>query len=127
MFVLTSNYESYPTVINEALILNVPVVSHDIPSAHEMLTTGKASDIENLADANAAGTVAEPLADAKMLAGGDEVERMAEGIVVAQNGLITDVEHMADAIVAALSLTVDFFDENEEVRKRLEGELTVVR
>ena len=127
MFVLTSNYESYPTVINEALILNVPVVSNDIPSAHEMLTTGKASDIENLADANAAGTVAEPLADAKMLAGGDEVERMAEGIVVAQNGLITDVEHMADAIVAALSLTVDFFDENEEVRKRLEGELTVVR
>ena len=83
VFVLTSNYESYPTVINEVLILNVPVVSNDIPSAHEMLTPG--------------------------------------------NGLITDVEHMADASVAAQSLKVEFVDENEDVMKRLEGELTVVR
>lgn len=123
VFVMTSNYESYPTVINEALILNVPVVSNDIPSAHEMLTTGKASDIENLADANAAGTVAEPLADAKMLAGGDEVERTAEGIVVAQNGLISDIEHMADAIIAAQSLKVQFVGENAAVMKKLEGEI----
>ena len=83
VFVMTSNYESYPTVINEALILNVPVVSNDIPSAYEMLTPG--------------------------------------------NGLITDVEHMADAILAAQSLTVEFVDENEEVGKRLEGEIGTVK
>lgn len=83
VFVMTSNYESYPTVINEALILDVPVVSNDIPSAHEMLTPG--------------------------------------------NGLITDVEHMADAIVAAQSLKVEFVDENESVMKKLEGEWMVVR
>ena len=47
---------------------------------------------------------------------------IAEGILAAQNGLISDIEHMADAIVAARSLTIEFVDENEEVGKRLEGE-----
>lgn len=37
VFVLTSRYESYPTVINEALVLGVPVVARDIPSAYEMM------------------------------------------------------------------------------------------
>ena len=79
-----------------------------------MLATGKAFDIEHLADG-------------KMPAAGNEAEPLAEGIVVAQNGLISGIEHMADAILAARSLTVEFVDENEEVMKRLEGELTVVR
>ena len=95
VFVLTSNYESYPTVINEALILNVPVVSNDIPSAHEMLVTGKVSDIENLT---------------------------GHKILAAGNGLISDIDHIADAIIAAQSLKVEFVDENEAVMKKLEGE-----
>ena len=92
---MTSNYESYPTVINEALILNVPVVSNDIPSAHEMLVTGKVSDIENLT---------------------------GHKILAAGNGLISDIDHIADAIIAAQSLKVEFVDENEAVMKKLEGE-----
>lgn len=37
LFVLTSRYESYPTVINEALVLQTKVISVNIPSAYEML------------------------------------------------------------------------------------------
>lgn len=37
LFVLTSVYESYPTVINEAKALNIPIMANDIPPAHEML------------------------------------------------------------------------------------------
>ena len=42
-------------------------------------------------------------------------------ILAAGNGLISDIDHLADAIVAARSLIVEFVDENEKVR-RLEGE-----
>ena len=80
---VTSRFECYPTVVNEALCLGVPVVMNDIPVASEMLTPA--------------------------------------------NGIITDYDHFADAILAARSLTVEFVDENEEIGKRLEGELTVVR
>ena len=76
VFVLTSNYESYPTVINEALILGVPVVSNDIPSAHEML--------------------------------------------VPRSGIISDINHLAEAIVAAKLLKVEFVNENEVIVKQLE-------
>lgn len=37
LFALTSIYESYPTVINEALVLNIPIISNDIPSIYEMI------------------------------------------------------------------------------------------
>lgn len=37
LFVLTSVYESYPTVINEAKALDIPILANDIQSAHEML------------------------------------------------------------------------------------------
>jgi glycosyltransferase involved in cell wall biosynthesis len=37
LFALTSVYESYPTVINEALVLNIPIISNDIPPIYEML------------------------------------------------------------------------------------------
>jgi glycosyltransferase involved in cell wall biosynthesis len=40
LFVLTSVYESYPTVINEAKALNVPVLANQIPSAYEMVEEG---------------------------------------------------------------------------------------
>lgn len=42
LFVLTSVYESYPTVINEAKVLNIPIMANNIPPAHEMLQTDKA-------------------------------------------------------------------------------------
>lgn len=48
LFVLTSRYESYPTVVNEALILNVPVVSVNIPSAYEMIESGVNGEIVSL-------------------------------------------------------------------------------
>lgn len=38
MLVVTSISESYPTVINEAKILDIPVVSCDFPSANEILS-----------------------------------------------------------------------------------------
>ena len=76
VFVMTSNYESYPTVINEALILGVPVVSNDIPSAHEMLAPG--------------------------------------------NGMISDIDHLANAIVAAQSMKVQFVGENGEILRKLD-------
>lgn len=38
LFALTSRYESYPTVINEALALGTPIISTPIPPAFEMLT-----------------------------------------------------------------------------------------
>ncbi len=48
---------------------------------------------------------------------------MAEGkLRVTRNGLIFGIENFTDAILAARSLAVEFVDENEEVRKRLEGE-----
>ena len=37
LYALPSMYESYPTVINEALVLNIPIISNDIPSIHEMI------------------------------------------------------------------------------------------
>lgn len=37
LFALTSVYESYPTVINEAKVLECPILSVDIPPAYEML------------------------------------------------------------------------------------------
>ena len=40
LLVCTSRSESYPTVINEAKILHVPVVSTDYPSAHEVINDG---------------------------------------------------------------------------------------
>lgn len=51
LFVLTSVYESYPTVINEAKVLNVPIMANDIPPAHEMLQTDEAIivDIKGMA------------------------------------------------------------------------------
>lgn len=78
---VTSRFECYPTVVNEALCLGVPVVMNDIPVASEMLTPA--------------------------------------------NGIITDYDHFADAIIAARSLTVEFVDENEEIGKRLEGEFLI--
>ncbi len=42
LFALTSCYECYPTVINEALVLNIPIISNDIPSVREMLCGKKA-------------------------------------------------------------------------------------
>lgn len=40
MLVVTSISESYPTVINEAKILDIPVVSSDFPSVNEILSKG---------------------------------------------------------------------------------------
>lgn len=37
LFALTSVYESYPTVVNEALVLNIPIISNDIPPIYEMI------------------------------------------------------------------------------------------
>lgn len=51
LFVLTSVYESYPTVINEALVLGTPVISVDIPPVHEMLTDDKIFPLESMATA----------------------------------------------------------------------------
>lgn len=50
LYVLTSRYESYPTVVNEALILNVPVVSVNIPSAYEMIEQGVNGEIVAVED-----------------------------------------------------------------------------
>lgn len=76
---VTSRFECYPTVVNEALCLDVPVVMNDISVAPVMLTS--------------------------------------------ENGIITDYDHFADAIIAAQSLKVEFVDENESVMKKLEGEI----
>lgn len=53
LFVLTSLYESYPTVINEARVLGIPIVSVDIPPIFEMLNENEAviTSLENIADA----------------------------------------------------------------------------
>lgn len=53
LFVLTSLYESYPTVINEARVLGVPIVSVNIPPAYEMLNDHEAiiTPLENIASA----------------------------------------------------------------------------
>lgn len=53
LFVLTSLYESYPTVINEARILGVPIVTVDIKPALEMLGKDEAEivPVEKIADA----------------------------------------------------------------------------
>ena len=42
LYVLTSIYESYPTVINEARVLGVPILSNNIPPAYEMLSDSEA-------------------------------------------------------------------------------------
>ena len=51
LYALTSLYESYPTVINEALVLNIPIISNDIPSIYEMIdeTQGVIAPIEKWA------------------------------------------------------------------------------
>ncbi len=53
VFVLTSRYESYPTVINEATVLRVPIVANDIPCVREMLHDehGMIADLPHIADA----------------------------------------------------------------------------
>ncbi len=53
LFVLTSVYESYPTVINEAKALGIPIVAHDIPCVHEMMTghDGVATSLVNMHNA----------------------------------------------------------------------------
>lgn len=40
LFVLTSQYEGYPMVVNEALILGVPVVTTPYAAAHEQVQSG---------------------------------------------------------------------------------------
>ena len=51
LFALTSIYESFPTVINEALVLNIPIISNDIPSIYEMIdeTQGVIAPVEKWA------------------------------------------------------------------------------
>ena len=73
---VTSRFECYPTVVNEALSLGVPVVMNDIPVASEMLSP--------------------------------------------ENGIVTDYDHFAEAIIAAQSLKVEFVDENEMILQQLE-------
>lgn len=51
LFVLTSRYESYPTVINEALTLCTPVLAVDIPPAYEMLESCRIFSISKLSEA----------------------------------------------------------------------------
>ena len=51
LFVLTSRYESYPTVINEALVLDTPVISIDIPPVYEMLDSDRIYPLEKLPEA----------------------------------------------------------------------------
>lgn len=51
LFVLTSRYESYPTVINEALVLDTPIISIDIPPVHEMLDNKCIFTINSMAKA----------------------------------------------------------------------------
>lgn len=53
LFVLTSLYESYPTVINEARILGIPIVANSIPPIYEMLAEneGIITSIQNMAKA----------------------------------------------------------------------------
>jgi len=51
LFVLTSRYESYPTVINEALVLGTPILSIDIPPAHEMIDDSRIFSKDLLPDA----------------------------------------------------------------------------
>lgn len=47
LFVLTSLYESYPTVINEARVLQVPIVANSIPPVYEMLDEEEAMIVSN--------------------------------------------------------------------------------
>lgn len=51
LFVLTSRYESYPTVINEALVLETPILSIDIPPAYEMLENNRIYPLAKLPEA----------------------------------------------------------------------------
>lgn len=53
LFVLTSHYESYPTVINEARVLGIPIVSINIPAAIEMLSNneGILTSLEEMSNA----------------------------------------------------------------------------
>lgn len=73
---VTSRFECYPTVVNEALCLGVPVVMNAIPVAPEMLSP--------------------------------------------ENGVITDYDHFADAILEAQSLKVEFVGENAKILKQLD-------
>lgn len=51
LFVLTSKYESYPTVINEAIVLGTPIISIDIPPAYEMLDVSRIHSEDSIAKA----------------------------------------------------------------------------
>lgn len=53
LYALTSVYESYPTVINEAIVLNIPIISTNIPPAYEMLDekTGNIAQIDDFSQA----------------------------------------------------------------------------
>ena len=53
LYVLTSRFDCYPTVVNEALLLGKPVVASDIPVAPEMVApeNGRVVPYEKMADA----------------------------------------------------------------------------
>ncbi len=51
LFVMTSHYESYPTVINEAMVLGTPIISIDIPSAYEMLDKSRVHPLKEIPNA----------------------------------------------------------------------------
>lgn len=53
LYVLTSRFDCYPTVVNEALLLGKPVVASDIPVAPEMVApeNGRVVPYDQMADA----------------------------------------------------------------------------
>jgi glycosyltransferase involved in cell wall biosynthesis len=53
LYVLTSRFDCYPTVVNEALLLGKPVVASNIPVAPEMVApqNGKVVSYEDMANA----------------------------------------------------------------------------
>lgn len=48
IFALTSRYESYPTVVNEAKVLGIPILSTDIPPIYEMLVQDEYNRIASI-------------------------------------------------------------------------------
>ena len=47
LFALTSLYESYPTVINEARCLGIPIIANAIPPSYEMLEENEGIIVPN--------------------------------------------------------------------------------